>query len=121
MFSADPRKSQYEERSTQIMYGDLPKSSRSGSWSALVMSGLQDRARQKVGACRGLPHNILDTELDKESKIWIVKIEYWLIELGGSAKNQTQDFLQLCVSDCLCKQVNQDSVYFSAMLIQSPI
>ena len=89
----------------------------------LVCTGdrLQDRARQRVAACWGLPHNILDTKLDKACKIGIVEIEYWLIELGGWAENPTQDFLQLCVGDCLRKQVNQGSAYFSAMLIQSPI
>jgi hypothetical protein len=72
-----------------------------------------------VAACRGLPHNILDTKLDKACKIGIVEIEYWLIELGGRAENPTQDFLQLCVGDCLRKQFNQGIAYFSAVLIQS--
>ncbi len=65
--------------------------------------GLQDRARQTMAALSGLPHNILYAKLDEASKIGIVEIQDWLIELGIRAENQTQDLLMLCVSVCLCK------------------
>ncbi len=69
--------------------------------------GLQDRARQTMAARSGLPHNILYAKLDEASKIGIVEIQDWLIELGIRAENPTQDLLMLCVGDCLRKQDNQ--------------
>jgi hypothetical protein len=63
--------------------------------------------RQTMAARSGLPHNILYAKLDEASKIGIVEIQDWLIELGIMAENQTQDLLMLCVSDCLRKQDNQ--------------
>ncbi len=44
--------------------------------------GLQDRVRQTMAARSGLPHNILYAKLDEASKIGIVEIQDWLIELG---------------------------------------
>ena len=39
------------------------------------VDGLQDRARQRVFACCGLPHNILNTKLDQASHIGFVEIQ----------------------------------------------
>jgi hypothetical protein len=44
--------------------------------------GLQHRARLTFGACRGLPHSILDAKLYEGSKIGIVEIQDWLIKPG---------------------------------------
>ncbi len=81
-----------------------------------AVDGLQDRVRQSVAACSGLPHNIFDTKLDEASKIRIVEIEDRLIKLGIRAQNPTQDFLMLTVGDCLHKQANHGSWGCSAIM-----
>ncbi len=58
------------------------------------------------GAEDGLQDHIMYAKLDEASKIGIVEIKDWLIELGIRAENPTQDLLMLCVSDCLRKQNN---------------
>ena len=74
-----------------------------------------------MAACRGLPHNILDTKLDQASKIGIVEIQDRLIKIGIRAQNPTQNCLMLTVGDRLRKQANQCIAYFSEMIIQSPV
>ena len=85
------------------------------------VDGLQDRARQRVFACCGLPHNILNTKLDQASHIGFVEIQDRSIECDIRAQNPTQDFHMLTIGDCLCKQAHQSIAYFCAMIIQSPV